>query len=84
MGLSTMAGMMSSLRAIFTPSATACSDPPGPTRFGPSRICMRATIFRSATTAIIGVSSRNAKIARDLAMISHRGSWPNRASESGP
>ena len=38
--LSAAVGMMSSLSISFTPSASDCSRPQGPVRFGPMRCCM--------------------------------------------
>ena len=45
--LSADLGMMSSLSASFTPSASDCSRPNGPCTLGPTRCCMRATTRRS-------------------------------------
>jgi hypothetical protein len=44
---SAMAGLMSSLNSSFRASATGCSRPVGPTRFGPTRICKRLIARRS-------------------------------------
>ena len=46
-GLSTPAGISPSLRAILTPSARLCNMPSGPTRLGPTRICIQAMTLRS-------------------------------------
>ena len=46
--LSAAVGMMSSFSASLIPSAKPCSSPNGPTRFGPTRCCIRATTRRSA------------------------------------
>src|SRR5690349_18027233 len=46
-GLSASTGMISSLNASLTPSASDCSVPHGPTRLGPMRFCMRPTTLRS-------------------------------------
>ena len=51
-GRSASAGMMSSFSASLMPSARPCSTPPGPTRFGPTRCCIRATTRRSAQMVI--------------------------------
>ena len=52
---SASAGMMSSLSRSLSASAIGCSNPCGPTRIGPNRICMCASAFLSsqfiATTA---------------------------------
>src|SRR5262249_28263033 len=40
-------GIMSSLRTNLIMSAKGCKRPQGPTRFGPSRFCTHAAIFRS-------------------------------------
>src|SRR5690606_27880928 len=77
MGLSTIAGMMSSLKADFTPSASDCSRPNGPTRLGPTRICMRATTLRSTSTPISGMTIANTNRNTDLARTSQNGSLPN-------
>ena len=46
--LSAPSGMMSSLISSFSASAKGCSNPCGPTRMGPRRICMCARILRSS------------------------------------
>lgn len=74
MGLSTPAGTMPSFRASLTPSARLCSNPRGPTRFGPTRICMRANIFRSTRMATSTVNTRKTKTATALPTTSHHGS----------
>ena len=56
--LSAAAGMMSSFSASFTPSARDCSRPNGPVRFGPSRLCIRATTRRSAQIMTRVVTTR--------------------------
>ena len=40
-------GEMISLKNSFMPSATGCSRPSGPTRFGPIRICIQPMSLRS-------------------------------------
>ena len=45
--LSAALGMMSSLSASFTPSASDCRRPKGPCTLGPTRCCIRATTRRS-------------------------------------
>jgi hypothetical protein len=47
-GCLTMPGVMSSLKNILMPSTSVWRTPNGPTRLGPSRDCIRATIRRSA------------------------------------
>ena len=78
--LSAFVGMMSSLNAIFRPSASACSQPPGPTRFGPGRCCIRPTALRSHATRNSGINIAKANSATTLTMISQRGSWASSAS----
>ncbi len=51
-------GMMSSLRASFTPSARLCSRPKGPVRLGPGRFCIRPMILRSATIMMSTLTTR--------------------------
>src|SRR5271167_2462905 len=46
--LSASSGMMSSLMSSLRASAKGCSNPCGPTRMGPRRICMCARILRSS------------------------------------
>ena len=59
-GASAPAGTVSSFRIILIPSASHCSQPPGPTRLGPMRDCMRPQILRSQTTTrpVSGATSR--------------------------
>src|SRR2546423_11306949 len=75
--LSASRGMMSSLNASFSPSASDWSRPNGPTRFGPGRTCMRATTRRSYQIAKSVMTTRKTKTARTLARTSHQVSWPN-------
>ena len=72
--LSAAAGIKSSLRASFTPSANPCRTPNFPTRFGPRRICIRATIRRSAQTAIIVETKQITKIITAFKMTIEIGS----------
>ena len=51
-GASDSSGMMSSLQTCFTPSASHCRKPCGPTRFGPTRDWIRAHTRRSAQLTI--------------------------------
>src|SRR5262249_880763 len=72
--LSASFGMMSSLNASFSPSASDWSRPNGPTRLGPGRTCMRATTRRSYQIANSVITTRNTKISTILASTSHQGS----------
>src|SRR5262249_15568005 len=72
--LSASVGMMSSLNASLSPSASDCSSPKGPTRFGPGRTCMRATTRRSYQIANSVITTRNAKTTTILRIVSHHGS----------
>ncbi len=45
--LSARSGSRSSLKNSFVPSASVCSRPHGPARFGPIRLCMSEISFRS-------------------------------------
>ena len=49
--LSAPAGIKSSLKTSFTPSAAGCMKPIGPTRFGPTRCCKKASSRRSSKVA---------------------------------
>src|SRR5260370_34773354 len=51
-GGSDSSGMMSSLQTCFTPSASHCRKPCGPTRFGPTRDWILAQTRRSAQLTI--------------------------------
>ena len=68
-------GIKSSLRANFTPSTSACNKPNLPTRFGPLRCCILATIRRSPQTDIIVRNTQAAKIIKPLSAITQPGSW---------
>ena len=65
-GLSASSGMTSSLKASLTPSASDCSVPHGPTRFGPMRFCMRPTTLRSNTIENSVMTTRKTKTPRTL------------------
>src|SRR6185503_17456274 len=53
-------GTMSSLKIIFSPSAKGCNNPHGPTRFGPTRICIQLMTLRSmSVTYATAVTSMN-------------------------
>ena len=69
MNLSALRGVIGSLRRSLSASATGCSSPLGPTRFGPMRFCIKATTRRSiqmnASTLRI-TQSRIATIAMTL------------------
>ena len=58
--------MISSLKASFTPSASDCRMPHGPTRFGPIRFCIRPTTLRSNTIENSVITTRNAKTPTTL------------------
>ena len=75
--LSAAFGMMSSLSASFTPSASDWSRPKGPLTLGPMRCCIRATTRRSHQMLNSVSSTRTTKISTALMTISHHGSWPN-------
>ena len=72
--LSAAAGMMSSLSASFTPSASDCRRPNFPTRLGPVRSCIFANTRRSAQTAINVHSTQIAKTRTPFTAISQPGS----------
>src|SRR5439155_2888194 len=78
--LSAARGMMSSLKASFSPSASDCSSPNGPTRFGPGRTCIRATTRPPYQIANRAITTRNANTATTLMSTSHHGSCPNWSS----
>ena len=61
--LSALFGMMSSLISSFSASANGCSNPCGPTRMGPRRICMCARILRSSQFMAITDSETPSVIA---------------------
>ena len=71
-------GMMSSLSASFTPSASDWSRPNGPCTLGPIRCCIRATTRRSHQMLNSVSSTRITKISTALMMISHHGSLTER------
>ena len=77
-GLSASAGMISSLKASFTPSASDCRMPHGPVRFGPIRFCIRPTTLRSNTIENSVMTTRNTNTASDLDQDHPEPSWPNR------
>jgi len=54
--------MICSFENSFSTSATGCSSPNGPTRFGPTRSCMRAIALRSAHTCVITTSATNVTV----------------------
>ncbi len=75
-GLSASSGMISSLKASFTPSASDCRMPHGPTRFGPMRFCIRPTTLRSKTIENSVMTTRNANTPTTLMSVSHTGWSP--------
>ena len=78
--LSAAFGMMSSLSASFTPSASDCSRPKGPCTLGPMRCCIRATTRRSHQMLKSVSSTRTTKISTALSRMTHQGSWPKSLS----
>src|SRR3954469_19351533 len=78
-GLSASVGMISSLKASFTPSASDCRVPHGPTRLGPIRFCIRPTTLRSNTIENSVITTRNANTPTTLSTTSQNGSCPNAA-----
>ena len=68
--------MISSLKASLTPSASDCSTPHGPTRFGPIRFCIRPTTLRSNTIANSVMTTRNAKTPTTLIRMIQTGWLP--------
>ena len=74
--LSAAFGVMSSLSASFTPSASDWSRPNGPCTLGPMRCCIRATTRRSHQMLKSVSSTRTRKISTALIRITHQGSWP--------
>ena len=75
--LSAAAGIKSSFSASFTPSAKAWIRPNFPTRFGPTRICMRATMRRSPQTDMIVNTTQTAKTITALRVMIQPGSSSN-------
>ena len=73
--LSTALGRMSSFSASFTPSASDCSRPNGPVRFGPGRDCIRPTTRRSAQIMIRVVTTRKTKTTSALPSTTQPLSW---------
>ena len=57
------------------PSASDCSVPQGPTRFGPMRFCMRPTTLRSNTIENSVMTTRKTKTPRTLISTIQTG-WP--------
>ena len=62
--LSASSGMMSSLISSLSASAKGWSNPCGPTRMGPRRICMWARILRSSQFMAITASDTPMVISR--------------------
>ena len=60
---SALRGITSSLISSFRESATGCNRPCGPTRIGPNRTCMCASILRSIQTITIVANDVPPKIA---------------------
>jgi hypothetical protein len=77
--LSAALGMMSSLSASFTPSASDCRRPKGPCTLGPTRCCIRATTRRSNQMLKSVSSTRIKKMKTALRAMTHHGSWPKAA-----
>ena len=57
------------------PSTKPCNRPNLPTRLGPRRICIRATIRRSPHTAMIVKTTQAAKIIKLFRAMIQPGSW---------
>ena len=57
---------MSSFSGSLSASATGCSRPKGPARFGPGRFCIRPMTRRSAQIMNIVVSSKKSEDDGDL------------------
>ena len=74
--LSAALGVMSSLSASLTPSASDCSRPKGPCTLGPMRCCIRATTRRSHQMLNSVSSTRTTNISTTLMRITHHGSLP--------
>ena len=64
--------MMSSLSGSLSASATGCSRPKGPARFGPGRFCMRPMARRSAQIMNMVVSSRKMKTTATFSSTIHQ------------
>ena len=73
-GLSALTGRISSLNASLSPSASDCSSPNGPTRFGPTRCCIRATTRRSSQIMNSVRSTPSTNSTTTLSRISQSGS----------
>ena len=71
---SAAAGIKSSFKAIFTPSTSPCKIPNGPTRLGPLRTCINATMRRSPQIARIVRTTHAAKINTPLSAMIPPGS----------
>ena len=81
--LSAAFGVMSSLSASFTPSASDWSRPKGPCTLGPMRCCIRATTRRSHQMLNRVSSTSTKKSSTTLIRITHQASLPKSLS-SGP
>ena len=65
-----MLAITSSFNASFTPSINPIKTPPGPTLFGPTRICIRATILLSPQIANkVNISNSRGSITIKLEII---------------
>ena len=73
--LSAVRGMMSSFSGSLSASATGCSRPKGPARFGPGRFCIRPMTRRSAQIMKIVVSSKKRKTMATFSSTIHQMSW---------
>jgi hypothetical protein len=78
--LSAVTGMIPSLKKSFTPSASVISTPAGPARFGPMRVCMSATTFRSIQMASMTATRRATKMTATRATARIQPTQSNAAS----
>ncbi len=69
---SASAGTRSSFKSSLTASATHCKKPPGPTRLGPTRLCMRAATRRSAQEKMPAVMAAKLMTTKAMAPIASR------------
>ena len=65
---SARSGSRSSLKTSLVPSASVCSRPHGPARFGPTRLCMSEITLRSNQIISAVATSSATKATRHLMM----------------